>query len=93
MKQCYDNLKPGGYCEFQEYEGWCFSNTDPTLSRCPDIHKWALLLNEGLAKLEKEFDIPQKLKGWMVDAGFDDVKVKVVNVSAQKMTTHSGYHY
>lgn len=81
FRQIYDNLKPGGYLEMQEYGGQIFSIDDPTLSKCPNLKNWVELVNEGLKKFGKELDMAPKQKGLMVGAGFLDVTEKIVKVS------------
>lgn len=82
FRQIYDNLKPGGSCEMQEYGGSIFSIDDPTLSKTPNLKEWVELVNKGLISFGKELDVAPKLKKLMEDAGFLDVTEKIVKVSA-----------
>lgn len=76
----YDNLKPGGWVEMQEYEAWLFSKSDPTLSRCPNVKKWIELVNESSSKFGKEVDMAPKQKKLIEDAGFVDVQEKILPI-------------
>lgn len=71
----------GGWCEFHEYEAWFFSDTDPTLSKCPDMKNWIHLVNEASSNFGKELDIAPKLRKLFADTGFVDIKDKLVHVS------------
>lgn len=39
LRQISDNLKPGAWCEFQDYEAAVFSLNDPTLSSIPNMKR------------------------------------------------------
>lgn len=81
MKQCYDNTKPGGWTEFQEYEGYAYSDSDPKLDHSPSLRDWVELINEASSKFGKEFNIAPQLKQLMIDTGWTDIGQKVVHVS------------
>ncbi|KAK1452035.1 hypothetical protein CMEL01_06609 [Colletotrichum melonis] len=74
LKNCYNNLEPGGWIEVQEIDLYPTSD-DGTLRSDSALQKWADLLKEGSEKLGRPFpDIPS-LKGLMVEAGFVDVQM------------------
>ena len=75
------NLKPGGWCEMQEYEGGIFSQNDPEMLNCPNIAMWQKEVNEAASHFGKEMNTAHKQKQKMIDAGFVDVRDRVVKVS------------
>ena len=77
MKHCFNNTKPGGWTEFQEYEGYAYSDSDPDLDNSPNLRDWVQLINEASSKFGKEFNIAPQLKQLMIDAGWTDVGQRV----------------
>jgi len=74
-------LKPGGWCEMQEYETWIYSESDPHLLRCPNVMMWQEVVNESAAKFGKKMNVAHEQKQNMIDAGFIDVADRVEKVS------------
>jgi hypothetical protein len=72
-RRIYDNLKPGGWVEIQEYESAFYSDDDPSLSKSPNCAKWASLCNYASEKAGRIFAIAQEQKQKLIDAGFEDV--------------------
>ncbi|OJJ44136.1 hypothetical protein ASPZODRAFT_135615 [Penicilliopsis zonata CBS 506.65] len=75
IRQAYDNLKPGGWVEFQEFENWFYSE-DGTLK--PDHYALVLIkhLNEACRKIGKPLDNTLNLEGQVKDQGFINVKAE-----------------
>ncbi|KAK4125365.1 S-adenosyl-L-methionine-dependent methyltransferase [Parathielavia appendiculata] len=68
----YDNLTPGGWAEFQDYDLQYYSE-DGSLT--PEKHtlQWINTLLEAARKTERDPCPGPKLEGWMRDAGFANV--------------------
>ncbi|KAJ0358551.1 hypothetical protein COL154_009057 [Colletotrichum chrysophilum] len=71
LRQCYENLNPGGYLELQEF-GLPLSD-DGTLTPDHALHKSMALLGEAAAKMDHAFIELSTLKPMMEAAGFVDV--------------------
>jgi SAM-dependent methyltransferase len=80
FSQAYDNLRPGGYIEMQEYHCHVFSDDD-TLSQVPFLADWVEQTNEAAEKHGKPLRIANKLKQFMQEAGFEDVREEVHKVA------------
>jgi len=79
-RRVYENLKPGGWVEMQEYEAWIGSEQDPSMSRTPAFEELTGLIIKAGEKFGKRFDIAQEQKQKMIDAGFVDVHDDVYKV-------------
>jgi SAM-dependent methyltransferase len=79
-RQVRQNLKPGGWCEMQEYDANIFSDDD-SIDRAPWNKEWVAKLEEASTMFGKTIDVARKHKQWMIDAGFEDVQEKIVRVS------------
>ncbi|KAJ5461204.1 uncharacterized protein N7458_002756 [Penicillium daleae] len=72
LRRCYDALKPGSYSELHESAFWAYSD-DGT---CPDdspLNQYLSALITASAASGKPYNIQAFLKGWLIDAGFEDV--------------------
>ncbi|KAJ5164871.1 uncharacterized protein N7500_006701 [Penicillium coprophilum] len=69
----FDHLKPGGYFEIQESAVWAWSD-DGTLKPDSPLVQYLQALNAAGRAMGRELNIYQKLKEWMVNAGFEDVQ-------------------
>jgi SAM-dependent methyltransferase len=76
----YQNLKPGGWAEIQEYNSYLYSDDDPKGERFPNTAKWTKLCNEASERFGKSLDIALKQKEYMVEAGFHDIQDDVYKV-------------
>jgi SAM-dependent methyltransferase len=78
----YDNLKPGGWAEFQEYEASIYSENqdDAELPTCPNVDKWVGLCTEASDKFGKTLHVVPKQKQHLIDAGFQDIHDDVYKV-------------
>ncbi|KAL1596306.1 hypothetical protein SLS60_008951 [Paraconiothyrium brasiliense] len=77
--QCYENLQPGGWLEFQEPMAWVESDDD-TIERAHNLQQWQQLCNDGAAQFGKVIKVGHLLKDLLLNAGFVDVHEKVVKV-------------
>lgn len=78
-RQCFDNLLPGGWLEFQEPIAW-FEADDDSMSRAVHTAQWQLLCNEAAAGFGKELRVGHTLRERMQRAGFIDIHERVVKV-------------
>ena len=70
---CIDrHTKPGGWVEFQDLDIEMYSE-DGSFTDDLDLKKWNSLLIEGYRKLAREPCPGPRLKGWLKEAGFEDV--------------------
>lgn len=72
----FDHVKPGGYFESHESAVWARSD-DGSLKDDSAIMEWQQALNLAGIKIGRELNIYHKLKDWMIEAGFEDVKLSV----------------
>ena len=79
-RQAYTHLKPGGWIEMQEYEGWIWSEDDPLLTKCPYVAQWQQVIDEATAKFGKRLNVAPEQKQNLVNAGFVDVQDDVYKV-------------
>jgi SAM-dependent methyltransferase len=79
-RQVRQNLKPGGWCEMQEYDAWIFSDDD-SFERAVWTKEWVEKLDGASRMFGKQINVARKHKQWMIDAGFEDVVEKVIRVS------------
>lgn len=80
FSEAFNNLKPGGILEVQEYP--CTVNSDDdTTKLVPDMMKWVKKLNEGCEIIKKPGNNAHLLKGYMEEVGFVDVQQMIYKVS------------
>lgn len=79
-RQVRENLKPGGWCEMQEYDAWIFSDDD-SYDRAPWTKEWVEKLDGASTMFGKQINVARHHKQWMIDAGFEDVVEKIIRVS------------
>ncbi|KAL2000279.1 hypothetical protein VTN02DRAFT_3326 [Thermoascus thermophilus] len=75
VRQCYENLKPGGWVEFQEPFLVVYSEDD-TLKPDSSFVKMVNLLAEACDKISRPLNIATSIKGLIEDAGFESVEEK-----------------
>ncbi|OIW22902.1 S-adenosyl-L-methionine-dependent methyltransferase [Coniochaeta ligniaria NRRL 30616] len=78
-RQVRTHLKPGGWCEMQEYDAWIFSDDD-SFERAPWTKSWVEKLDEASKMYGKQINVARKQKQWMIDAGFEDVTERVIRI-------------
>jgi SAM-dependent methyltransferase len=76
LRQAYDNLKPGGWIEWQEYETDVTSDDD-SFPENSSILQYYKILNEAAAKFGKTLNIAPTLKSSIEEAGFVNVVEKI----------------
>jgi SAM-dependent methyltransferase len=79
-RQVWNHLKPGGWCEAQEYEAWLRSDDDSINQTSKALIQWIELVDEGSLKFGKKVNIAKLQKQFMTDAGFVDVRDDVYKV-------------
>jgi trans-aconitate methyltransferase len=72
VKQAYDNVKPGGWVEFQDFD-ITFYSEDGSYSQESDAAKYMSLLTTSARQAGKEPSPGPRLQGWLTDAGFVNV--------------------
>ncbi|KAK3986961.1 S-adenosyl-L-methionine-dependent methyltransferase [Cladorrhinum sp. PSN332] len=78
-RQIRTHLKPGAYCEMQEYDAWIFSDDD-SFERATWTKEWVEKLDEASLQFGKRINVARHHKQWMIDAGFEDVQERVVRI-------------
>lgn len=79
-RQIYQNLKPGGWLEMQEYEAWIKSDDDPKLLNAPAVAQWQELVDEASTIFGKRVNMAETVKQRFIDAGLEDVRDDVYKV-------------
>ena len=79
LRQAYNNLKPGGWIEWQEFE-MTVKTDDDSFPENSYILEYYKILNAAAAKFGKEFDIARTLKSSIEQAGFVNVVDKIYKV-------------
>lgn len=74
-RQCFENITPGGYCEFQDFDINYYSE-DGSLTPEAPVWDWLYTLLKASKDFGNEPCPGSKLGGWMEDAGFVDVKAE-----------------
>ena len=74
MKQCFDNVAPGGYAEFIEYD-LTWTSPDGSLPEDSQLKKTNMLFLKTLKEAGIEPNAGLCLEEWMKKAGFVDVTV------------------
>lgn len=72
VRQCFENTKPGGYTEFQDYDLSVYSE-DGSATPEHAVIKWNSLGCGACSSFGKDPDPGRKLEGYMKAAGFVDV--------------------
>jgi len=78
--QAYENLKPGGWFEMQEFDVNVYSD-DGTVELATHLTSWLEELREASDRFGKPLEIAHQLKGRMEEAGFADIEQRIVQVS------------
>lgn len=76
IRRVFDHVKPGGYFESHESAVWCWSD-DRSLKDDSALMEWQRAVNKAAEMIGRELNIYHKLKGWMIEAGFEDVHMSV----------------
>ena len=79
IANAHANLTPGGYLEVVEWETWSFTD-DGSLPEDSKFDHWQKELNKAASSFGREMRIATKVKGWVEEAGFEDVNQEVWKV-------------
>ena len=79
LQQAYNNLKPGGWIEWQEYETTLRTDDDSFPEKSATL-EWIKSLNEAAARFGKTIDIAPTLKSSMEQVGFVNAVDEVYKV-------------
>lgn len=80
VRRIYDNLKPGGWVEYHDYDPEVFGKDDANheaLLKAP-IWDWSQRVFQGAARFGRDMMIARRYKQLLTDAGFVDVAEKIV---------------
>ncbi len=77
VKQCFDNLRPGGWVEFQDYDTACVSQ-DNTIPKDYKVAEMLSFLREACDSIGRLLDPGPRLKGWVEDAGFENITQRII---------------
>lgn len=72
VRNVYDNLEPGGWAEFQDFDLLYYSDDD-TMNPDTEIYKWIRLILEASRKNGRDPCPGPKLEGWLKEQGFVNV--------------------
>ncbi|KAK4443336.1 S-adenosyl-L-methionine-dependent methyltransferase [Podospora aff. communis PSN243] len=75
IQSIHDNLRPGGWAEFQDYN-FQFYSTDGTLSPTSPAYTWATKLLSLADRIGRTASPGPHLEAWVHAAGFQNVTVK-----------------
>ena len=78
--QAFQTLKPGGWLEIQDFEGFIFSD-DGTLTDDSWCKEWLKNMDEASAKFGKHYNYIAVQKERLIKAGFVDIREQVMKVS------------
>ncbi|KAK2010110.1 hypothetical protein LZ32DRAFT_607868 [Colletotrichum eremochloae] len=76
LKQCFDDLSPGGYLEPNDVDGFPTLDDDGTLMENYNLMKTLRLCSEALAVLGSPFKEFSMVEGTMAEAGFEDAQLQ-----------------
>jgi len=74
MRQCFDNLKPGGWAEFCDFDATYYSQ-DGTLTEDHAISKWVRNAHDAELVTGRTMRPGRQLQQWMEQAGFQNIQV------------------
>ncbi|AEO60693.1 hypothetical protein MYCTH_2310196 [Thermothelomyces thermophilus ATCC 42464] len=75
MSQIYENLNPGGYAEFQDFNLTYYSE-DGSLTESHALRRWNGRLTDAAFSLGRDPNPGSKLEGWVKAAGFAGVTAR-----------------
>lgn len=73
LRRVNDALKPGAYFEIQENAIWDWTNDGFLRAKCPFM-AYLKAIYQGARLQETELNVYDKVRQWIIDAGFDDVQ-------------------
>ncbi|KIW58038.1 hypothetical protein, variant [Exophiala xenobiotica] len=75
MRQCYNNLRPGGWVEFQDFDLHNYSQ-DNSIPPDNKVKEWYDTLLEGCDRIGRTASPGPRLEMWARDAGFVNIQHK-----------------
>ncbi|KAJ5812848.1 hypothetical protein N7447_009871 [Penicillium robsamsonii] len=90
IKQAYQHIKPGGWFEAQEFDGWVLSD-DGSHERATTITRWHELLGQAGKKFGKSMDIAPKMARWMAEQGFTNIRDDIYKCPIGGWAKHRRY--
>ncbi|KAK8054854.1 hypothetical protein PG993_000081 [Apiospora rasikravindrae] len=80
IKKVYDNLRPGGWFESQDFSFDMVAADAATEAMLPDsaIKQWQQLMFEGMKTLGRDLRVARYYGQWLKDAGFIDVEQELL---------------
>lgn len=75
INQCYQNIKPGGWLEVQDFDLLYYSE-DGSLGKELALYNWMITLLKACEDFGCDPCPGPKLEGWMDKVGFQNVKVE-----------------
>lgn len=78
-REAFQNLRPGGWIEMQEYEA-AIRSDDNTIDDAPWINQWVELIDVASTQFGKKMNVAHLHKKWMENAGFVDVREEIYKV-------------
>ncbi|KAN0116888.1 S-adenosyl-L-methionine-dependent methyltransferase [Hyaloscypha variabilis] len=79
VKQTFTHLKPGGWCEFKDWD-FTLHSTDNSLPPDSNILKYHQLLFKASDIMHRDWKPGAHLKKWVEEAGFENVEEQVLVV-------------
>lgn len=76
IQNVFDNLAPGGWCEYQEFAPESIHGSDPAsdqLLRSSAFYRATDLVILGMKNLGRDISVAHKYKQWMEEVGFTDI--------------------
>lgn len=74
MQQCFENIRPGGWVEFQDFDIDYYSQ-DGSLSKTHAMRRWLDIAYGAEENTQRSLRPGPKIEGWVRDAGFTNVQV------------------
>jgi len=78
--QAFDALKPNAWLEVQEYDAWIYSDDDEKMEKAPWTVEWCQTMEKLSTDFGKTINVARFQKKWMEDAGFVDVRERIIKV-------------
>ncbi|KAK3319717.1 S-adenosyl-L-methionine-dependent methyltransferase [Cercophora scortea] len=75
IQQCFDNIKPGGWIEIQEFGGRPFCD-DGSTPEDYSVLKFSDLATQAMANFGCDFRVADKLEGRLAQAGFTNISCR-----------------
>jgi len=80
FRQALVHLKPGGWFEIQEFDGWFHSQNVGGLPPDSAILQWQGLLNQASTQVGKKLNCSSELGGYLEEVGFKNIQTQVIKL-------------